>query len=299
MQNQLGHHTSPTVAPFNAPPPPPTFCSTSKFESEATPRIGEVWSAFFVNCALHADRIGAMRRLREKIVADAFMAVRRDDSTALEDALISFETEFPGHNIPLVEQRPCSGLGQSPRGEKTLTQGRTLLHYAAMLDKQYPAMVLLNHCADLDATDAFGNTPLHLAVRAGKTCQVATLLLGGAAAVDVQNLRGETPVSLARRHGNKEMRTLLREYMPYSQASEDEDEYSDDNDEDEYQFEIRKLSIHQKESDNYDTESREKARISFDHSHYETDGTATFSDCQDHDGFSDCQDSFSDTDFER
>lgn len=158
-----------------------------------------------------------------------------------------------------------------------MSQGRTLLHYAAMLDKIGPAMVLLNHCADVDATDAFGNTPLHLAVRAGKSCQVVNLLLGGAAAVDPVNFRGDTPISLARRYGNKEMRILIREYMPYSQASEDDadsDEAEEEMEESKY-FNFKGVSLEHEKGD-------------------ETDNTATFSDCQDNDSFSDCQDNDSD-----
>jgi len=270
MHNQHGYYPGTTViaaCPPLAPPSP----SRPAPEPQAGERTGEVWSAFFVNCALHADRIAAMRQLREETVARSFAAVRRDDAAALEKELVSFEMNFPDHNIPLVEQRPCSGArGQSPRGEKHLNQGRTLLHYAAMLDKVEPAQVLLNHCADVDATDAFGNTPLHLAIRAGKTCQVVSLLLGGASAVDAVNSRGDTPISLARRYGSKEMRALVREYMPYSPQSED-DEESDE--EDAVVEGMRIFSF--------------KGAFENDEGH-ETDNTATFSDCHDTDSFSDC-----------
>ncbi|MGH6983948.1 MAG: ankyrin repeat domain-containing protein [Stellaceae bacterium] len=84
--------------------------------------------------------------------------------------------------------------GASPNERDDLD--RTGLIYAAILDNQMMARILLMHDADISLRDKLGNTALHWAAERGST-DVMTLLLDSHASVDAVNNQGVTPLMLA------------------------------------------------------------------------------------------------------
>ena len=97
--------------------------------------------------------------------------------------------------------------GASPNERDDL--GRTGLIYAAILDNQMMARILLMHDADTSLRDKLGNTALHWAAERGSV-DVMTLLLDAHAAVDAINNQGVTPLMLAvSNNRTNAVRTLL------------------------------------------------------------------------------------------
>lgn len=84
--------------------------------------------------------------------------------------------------------------GASPNERDDLS--RTGLMYAAILDNQMMARILLMHDADTSLRDKLGNTALHWAAERG-SADVMTLLLDAHASVDAVNNQGVTPLMLA------------------------------------------------------------------------------------------------------
>ena len=75
--------------------------------------------------------------------------------------------------------------------------GMTPLHVAAMLGRASEAEWLLDHGARLDALDSFGDTPVHTAAVFGQG-GVLQILVQRDAALDTPNKAGKTPIMLAR-----------------------------------------------------------------------------------------------------
>ena len=74
--------------------------------------------------------------------------------------------------------------------------GRTLLHYAAMLESKEMVELLLAFKADVNAADDWGNTPLHRAAGAGRV-EVVRYLLSSGANANAKSKGGTTPLHLA------------------------------------------------------------------------------------------------------
>ncbi len=86
---------------------------------------------------------------------------------------------------------------------------RTPLHAASAGGNPALTELLINHGADLDATDSIGWTPLHVATYHGNT-QVMELLIDKNCEINQQNLDGWTPLQLALSHGLYRQAKLLR-----------------------------------------------------------------------------------------
>jgi ankyrin repeat protein len=88
--------------------------------------------------------------------------------------------------------------------------GSTPLTWAAEKGHENIARLLLENGADVDAKDNYGQTPLCLAASYGEE-EVAKLLLKNGADVDTRDERGQTPLCLAASYGEEGMVRLLLE----------------------------------------------------------------------------------------
>lgn len=70
---------------------------------------------------------------------------------------------------------------------------------------------LLRAGAEIDALDAEGRAPLHIAVSAGRVLLAKRLVRAGAD-VNLPDARGRTPMALAMEEGNKHIIALLQQY---------------------------------------------------------------------------------------
>jgi uncharacterized protein len=91
-------------------------------------------------------------------------------------------------------------------------EGRSLLHYAAMADRSAEAEERLAAGDDPNLGDRRGFTPLHLAAQEGSV-ETARMLLDHGAEVDPVNIFGNTPLSVAvfNSRGRGDLIALLRE----------------------------------------------------------------------------------------
>lgn len=80
------------------------------------------------------------------------------------------------------------------RLDAEVVPARPALHWAAVNGLPDMARLLLEEGAKIEATDHFGNTPLHLAVRYP---DLVRLLLENGAKVNARNAFGHTPLHLA------------------------------------------------------------------------------------------------------
>lgn len=90
--------------------------------------------------------------------------------------------------------------------------GRTGLHFASGYGHVETVCSLLDHGADLNASDGHGNTPLHYACEMGMTAVVKILLknrLELGISIDKANEKGSTPLLLACRAGQLEIARFL------------------------------------------------------------------------------------------
>jgi len=87
----------------------------------------------------------------------------------------------------------------------------TALHWAARAGAAEIAALLLDHGADVNASDIMGRTPLHEAAFAGRPDAVQLLLRKGAN-VNAETRSGETPLDYAMDKGNKQVVDLIRHH---------------------------------------------------------------------------------------
>jgi ankyrin repeat protein len=71
--------------------------------------------------------------------------------------------------------------------------------------------LLLQHGADIDATNNSGETPLHRAVYWGKV-EVVRALLENGANVEAKNNEGQTPIQVAREQDEQDIVQILLEH---------------------------------------------------------------------------------------
>lgn len=86
-------------------------------------------------------------------------------------------------------------LDDAPKG--TPTHGNTLLHLAAALNRPAHCQILLEEGLSVDATNAMGQTPLHLAIRGAHLDVIKLLLEHGTKCLPDQ--QGQTPREVAQR----------------------------------------------------------------------------------------------------
>ena len=89
--------------------------------------------------------------------------------------------------------------------------GHTPLHLAAGNGNAKMTKLLLDHGADIEAQDTCGWTPLHTAV-SGNRPVVVRLLLDRKAAINAKDRRGQTPLRLAEKSGHKDLVELLQRH---------------------------------------------------------------------------------------
>lgn len=91
--------------------------------------------------------------------------------------------------------------------------GEAPLHLAARAGNCEAIEILLDHGADVNVFDDYGNTPLHRAIRSEplEESPAAKLLLSHGAALEPRDEWGFTPVMLALRRGNTELVRFLAE----------------------------------------------------------------------------------------
>lgn len=102
---------------------------------------------------------------------------------------------------------------------KIAPAGRTALHVAAVLRRYIAAGILLDHGAEVDATDDYGYTALHLAVKGEASTSnnsdvldlVSQLLIAGAAQ-NVKDVQGRTALSYASHDFECRLREQLMKY---------------------------------------------------------------------------------------
>jgi len=87
--------------------------------------------------------------------------------------------------------------------------GMTPLHLAAAKGREEAAAFLINLGASVLARDPFGVTPLHCAVGSGSVGTVRVLLAAGAP-LDAKDCDGKTPVDLAAKPGREAVAAFLR-----------------------------------------------------------------------------------------
>lgn len=88
--------------------------------------------------------------------------------------------------------------------------GRSALFYASERDASC-SQLLIDHGADLNATDASGDTPLHYAAYKNNVPAMVILLDSGASA-NALDLNRETPISWAAKRGNLQSVKVLLQY---------------------------------------------------------------------------------------
>ncbi|XP_063693834.1 uncharacterized protein LOC134825532 [Bolinopsis microptera] len=86
-----------------------------------------------------------------------------------------------------------------------------VLHETAEQDKQEIVGYLIKHGADVNTTDKFGETPLHVAASDKSAVEVAKLLLEQGAEVNIKDYGGDTPLHVAARKNRVELAKVLLE----------------------------------------------------------------------------------------
>src|SRR5690606_756207 len=76
--------------------------------------------------------------------------------------------------------------------------GKTALHYAADNGQERLVSILINQKSDFDKQDGNLDTPLHIAIKKGKSDVIHHLLEAGAR-TDLKNLQGRTALALVDR----------------------------------------------------------------------------------------------------
>ena len=108
------------------------------------------------------------------------------------------------HNLPVMSQALALGADRDWR-----TPTSAVIHQSVLSGSVMACEFLLLNRADINAVDAAGDTPLHLAAAAGNTSQVC-LLLKRRADHRISNRAGQKPLDLAVRNSDADIVTLLR-----------------------------------------------------------------------------------------
>ncbi|MDT8287813.1 MAG: ankyrin repeat domain-containing protein, partial [Elusimicrobiales bacterium] len=95
--------------------------------------------------------------------------------------------------------------------------GDTPLHHAAMRGKERVASALLDHGADMNATNAFSTTPLHEAAVGGHA-ELVKMLIARGADVNAKDGHGRTPLERAEEQGESEAAEVIREAISLRHA---------------------------------------------------------------------------------
>lgn len=90
--------------------------------------------------------------------------------------------------------------------------GLTVLHDAARVGFADTVRELLDHGADANLVDAWGNLPLHLAAREGYL-EVVRLLIGRTTNPDAPNKEGHTACQLARLGNRMDVLGCMQEHL--------------------------------------------------------------------------------------
>jgi ankyrin repeat protein len=88
---------------------------------------------------------------------------------------------------------------------------QTPLHLAADRGDREMTQILLEHAADVGATDEYGRSALHGAARRGHK-DVAELLIAEGADVNAKDMDGATPIQFAREEGHTDIAALLKQH---------------------------------------------------------------------------------------
>ena len=104
-------------------------------------------------------------------------------------------------NLPVLTMSLLKGGADVHAKDKR--RGRTPLHWAARNNASETAEVLLDHGADVQATNKYGDTPLHSAVRKDAS-ETAEVLLDHGVDVQATDKYGDTPLHLAARNNASE-----------------------------------------------------------------------------------------------
>merc|ERR1712065_10236 len=93
-------------------------------------------------------------------------------SMELQDTLFSLVKEKNADGLRSWFECDGQGVDPNPRND----QGQTPLYWACESDDPYLAQVLIDNGADVDATEIFGYSPLHLAAFLGHENLTRTLI---------------------------------------------------------------------------------------------------------------------------
>lgn len=94
--------------------------------------------------------------------------------------------------------------------EKLKAKNDILFLYSKMKDIRAEQVEhLIEHGAEPNARDSYGNTPLHIVEKA----EVAEVLLKHNADPSLKNKRGKTPLDIAKRHKKEEVIEVLQKYL--------------------------------------------------------------------------------------
>ena len=100
------------------------------------------------------------------------------------------------------------GEGASPR--QTMADGQTPWHVAAECNLPRMCELLLKNAAQVNATDRFGDTPLHTAAAFQTDLEVVKILVGYGANIHLKDADGLTPLALAEKYGHFKIAAYLK-----------------------------------------------------------------------------------------
>jgi ankyrin repeat protein len=120
----------------------------------------------------------------------------------IEKAVMAIKTS------DIIELESLLTRGLSPHADLS-SRHKSLLHLSACMESSEPLKCLLRNGANPNATDRYGNTPLHVVCELDST-EKARVLLDAGANPNVNNAFGSSPLHIcARLHGSKMTNILL------------------------------------------------------------------------------------------
>ncbi|KOC09055.1 hypothetical protein AFLA70_189g002451 [Aspergillus flavus AF70] len=163
------------------------------------------------HCPLEPVKHLAVPNARRASVSSNPPARKQPLSSAHRDQMTSNATRR--HSSAIPSQHSGSSLDQSISfyGDAKYSEGKTTLHICAEKGHTNVLRFLLDHGAELDATDFAGRTALHYATTRGHTDSVSVLLEQGAD-TELADEFGRTPLHVAVELGYEAVvRLLVRE----------------------------------------------------------------------------------------